>query len=447
LLSERAAVSKAVVALMIMGVIAGMGLLAACTSPIATTSTPVVIPQYSLTALSQPAGAGSITPDGGTYIGDTRVDITAAPSQGYQFDYWEGDASGNSSVITIEMDKEKSITAHFKANRYRLETSVEPAGAGVITQGSDSYDFLSTVDVKADALPGYAFDNWSGDIGSQSSTLSILVDGKKNLTAHFKPVYTLNISVYPDGTGTTTPATSSFKLGSVVTVIPKPIDGYVFDHWGGDIENNYTVQSITMDRNKTLIANFIPGKVDLKEGINKGLISAFGIGRGYLNIIDVKITSNCKSAISVDIPTGMMFTSPPEQCETRIITIENNTIRLDPGAVKQISIQVASIDMLSQSPGKTSYLQLNDIPLPDDIQMLLKSKAFLSATVRIRQFAVWIITEYPRNIMAVKIGHNEGDAQSATKDELDQITNMFKEAGVSEKYKVPTMDYKGDRIK
>lgn len=74
--------------------------------PVATTS-------YNLATSVSPSGAGSVSPPSGQYTSGTSVTLTATPASGYTFDYWSGDASGSSPTITITMDSNKSIVAHF----------------------------------------------------------------------------------------------------------------------------------------------------------------------------------------------------------------------------------------------------------------------------------------------------------------------------------------------
>ena len=69
---------------------------------------------YTLTTNISPSGAGFIYPSSGEYESGMQVTMTASPASGYTFDYWSGSASDTTSAITITMDSDKSITAHFK---------------------------------------------------------------------------------------------------------------------------------------------------------------------------------------------------------------------------------------------------------------------------------------------------------------------------------------------
>jgi len=67
---------------------------------------------YLSTSVS-PSGSGSVSPSSGSHEAGSTVTVTAQPSSGYVFDHWGGDASGTSTWVTITMNSDKSITAHF----------------------------------------------------------------------------------------------------------------------------------------------------------------------------------------------------------------------------------------------------------------------------------------------------------------------------------------------
>lgn len=77
--------------------------------------TATFIRQYTLT-ISTGTG-GTTDPSPGTYTHDSGANVTAKAiaNTGYNFSGWSGDASGTTNPITITMDKDKTITASFKA--------------------------------------------------------------------------------------------------------------------------------------------------------------------------------------------------------------------------------------------------------------------------------------------------------------------------------------------
>jgi uncharacterized membrane protein len=74
--------------------------------------------QYELSTLASPPEGGTVTldPPGGTYEEGTEVTMTAEPAVNYEFDHWSGDASGTSTSVTITMDSDKVVAAHFRSS-------------------------------------------------------------------------------------------------------------------------------------------------------------------------------------------------------------------------------------------------------------------------------------------------------------------------------------------
>ena len=59
-------------------------------------------------------GYGSVS-GGGSYENGTVISLTATPDNGYQFDGWSGDASGNANPLSVTVNSNKTITANFSA--------------------------------------------------------------------------------------------------------------------------------------------------------------------------------------------------------------------------------------------------------------------------------------------------------------------------------------------
>ena len=68
---------------------------------------------FSLLTAVSPVGGGSVSPGSGTYDAGLAVILNAIPAQGYVFDKWSGDVSGNVTAVTITMDADKSVMATF----------------------------------------------------------------------------------------------------------------------------------------------------------------------------------------------------------------------------------------------------------------------------------------------------------------------------------------------
>src|SRR5512143_3773863 len=114
------------------------------------------------------------------------------------------------------MNSNKVITANFGTIRYHLTTAVNDASGGSVTAGGD-YDSGSMAQVTATANPVYVFTGWSGDAAGAANPLSVTINSNKTITAVFKAIYTLTVTV--NGSGTVAPSPAVYYLdGDTVTL-------------------------------------------------------------------------------------------------------------------------------------------------------------------------------------------------------------------------------------
>lgn len=231
---------------------------------------PLPAGKKTLTILVNNETYGTTTPMSGTYSYDEGelVNITATPAQGCFFIGWSGDASGASHTLTVVMDRNKTITANFTQNptlpKYSLTISVNDAAKGYTNPISGKYLFTQgeKISITAYANAGYAFESWSGDISETSLTVSLTMNKDISITANFGNIpvdnYVLTMCTNNDAGGKTIPVlgTSTYAAGTVVLIGATPNDGFVFIGWSGDIESNRQIESIIMDNNKRVTANF-----------------------------------------------------------------------------------------------------------------------------------------------------------------------------------------------
>jgi gliding motility-associated-like protein/uncharacterized repeat protein (TIGR02543 family) len=210
--------------------------------------------KYTLTGTATPSAGGTVSGSGSYNSGDV-VTVKATPSAGYTFAGWSGDATGTSSSITVTMTSNKTVTANFQLIKYTLTVTATPSAGGTVS-GSGSYNSGDVVTVKATPVAGYTFTGWSGDATGTSSSISVTMSGNKTVTANFQLIkYTLTATATPSAGGTVSGA-GSYNSGDVVTVKATPAAGYTFTGWSGDATGTSSSIAITMNGNKSVVANF-----------------------------------------------------------------------------------------------------------------------------------------------------------------------------------------------
>jgi uncharacterized repeat protein (TIGR02543 family) len=69
--------------------------------------------QFSISIVAE-NGSVEMDPPGGTYNEGTQVILTATPDEGYVFTGWSGDAGGTGNPKTIQVNRNRAITANFE---------------------------------------------------------------------------------------------------------------------------------------------------------------------------------------------------------------------------------------------------------------------------------------------------------------------------------------------
>jgi hypothetical protein len=84
-----------------------------------------------------------------------------------------------------------------------------------------------------------------------------MVGVNKNVTAHFASTFVpLTVSVVGNGRVLRTPDRVDYPLNSTVTLDGIPDDGFLFDHWSGDLAGTAHPQDLVMNTAKSVTATF-----------------------------------------------------------------------------------------------------------------------------------------------------------------------------------------------
>ena len=100
---------------------------------------PSLVPQFTLTAITDGNGSVLLNPPGPTYNEGTVVEMTAVADPGSAFDSWSGDITGSANPITITMDADINVTAGFTESATIYSETFD-----TYTTASDPVDWIDT---------------------------------------------------------------------------------------------------------------------------------------------------------------------------------------------------------------------------------------------------------------------------------------------------------------
>jgi hypothetical protein len=141
---------------------------------------------------------------------------------------------------------------------YSLTIAVSGQGTTVPATSTYTYQDGQSVTISATPASGWKFDSWSGDASGTNATVSLLMDGKKGITANFSKI-TYNLTLAVNGNGTTNPTAGAriYDAGTVVNITANPGTGWKFDSWSGGVAAPSSASTtVTMDSDKMVTANF-----------------------------------------------------------------------------------------------------------------------------------------------------------------------------------------------
>ncbi len=238
------------------------------------------------------SGQGWMTPPPGTfyYASGAAFTLIATPWSGWVFDHWEGDVPAgenpNDASIDITMNQNRTLTAVMtQLPAYTLTITV--LGPGITSPAAGIHEIEAGITQYITALPnsGAALDHWEGDIGDADPTqnrIGVLMDQDRSITAVFTTAdWTLTINTSGNGSTYPYPGVYGF-LDGVQTCVSKGLvaGGGAFSNWAGDLSlganPSSESQCVTMDQNRTLTAEFVPGDWTLT-------LAMAGAGSGNLN--------------------------------------------------------------------------------------------------------------------------------------------------------------------
>jgi hypothetical protein len=187
-----------------------------------------------------PVGAGTVSPNGGSYAEGTHVTLTATANPGYTFHHWEINSNPfvfTSSVEYTVLPSGNSIKAAFYQNVI-LNPEVAPTGSGTVSlspdNGANGYSWGDKVTLTATANPGYTFHHWeinSNPFVFTSSVEYTVLPAGNSIKAIFVANPVLTVSVFPDGAGSVSPNGGSYAEGTHVTLTATANSGYTFKGW------------------------------------------------------------------------------------------------------------------------------------------------------------------------------------------------------------------------
>jgi hypothetical protein len=183
------------------------------------------------------------------------VSYIQTPDTRHIFTGWSGDYTGTSLIGSLVMESPKTITANW---RHEYLLSINSAygsltGAGWYSDGSMANISLASNLIETSDTR-HIFTGWSGDYTGGDTTLSLLMDSPKTVTADWRTEYLLTLkSEYGTAVGA-----GWYDEGETVNISIAPEQGFLVRHifvgWSGDFTGTDSRAAMSMNSPKVIYA-------------------------------------------------------------------------------------------------------------------------------------------------------------------------------------------------
>jgi len=176
--------------------------------------------------------------------------------------------------------------------------------------------------------------------------------------------------------------------------------------------------------------------VELRQALAAGQVTASGSGDG-LESLDLDLTSTVDRRLEVTIEAGTLL--EPQAKGTQIMmVVSGDSVVLAPRTTESVTLDVNCVQMRQDQPTGDDTFTVSAQRADPDLVLLLAEPALADATGRIRQFAIWTITNDPKRADYVPLGSAfEVFGTGPGDEEIAQIRSLFLAAGIDiAKYRV-----------
>ncbi len=210
---------------------------------------------------STPGGGDiGVYPASGAYLENHMVQVTAKPQAGWVFLEWRGDASGTNPVISIQMNRDKRVSAVFGTT---LNAQVIGSGTVDVRPASLYHPYGSSLRLTGIPADGSYLAFWGnqGNGDTRNPITVSLTQTNPAFTAVFSSLgasKSNSVTILADGLGQVAvkPDGTKFRTGQTITVLANPNAGQEFLHWAGAASGSDNPLSLQVQSNLVLKAVF-----------------------------------------------------------------------------------------------------------------------------------------------------------------------------------------------
>ena len=139
-----------------------------------------------------------------------------------------------------------------------LTLNIEGEGELSPAPGVHSFDPGELVELEAEALPGWEFTGWEGDLTEEDASLELTLEEDMELTAVFEmEEYVLDLD-YDEERGRIAiePERENYLYGETVEIKAEAEEPFIFSRWLGDLEGDEPEKEFVVEGSMEILAEF-----------------------------------------------------------------------------------------------------------------------------------------------------------------------------------------------
>jgi hypothetical protein len=173
-------------------------------------------------------------------------------------------------------------------------------------------------------------------------------------------------------------------------------------------------------------------EIELSEAAHRHLLEYSASGVGSIDRISLRLTSKSEDDLNVQVLPGTMFEPTSASVQNMVVTSSRSILLPSYETVGPIDIKVACANMELEAPGEDHNLTLRSGVTSSDLIKILGLSEFQSETTRVKQFAIWTITDNPERGKYMRIATGASIfGKGPTDEEMGKIRLLFEKAGIS----------------
>lgn len=198
-----------------------------------------------------------VEPVKSAYLAGETVTLRAIPADGSGFVAWSGSRTGNDPLLTLIIDQDLSLTAHFRSV-VQVQATARGDGTVRVTPGGTTQFLGTRVTFEAVPATGWSFVEWTGALTGAANPVDLVLAGDTLVEAVFRRRFAVTTEVVGRGAVSVLPRQDSYLEGAAVTITASAPAGQRFVEWRGDLEGTANPATLVVDGDKRVIGVFAP---------------------------------------------------------------------------------------------------------------------------------------------------------------------------------------------